>query len=290
MKKILTLLSLTLCASIYAQKDKSYHNHWRESNDNNIKLHTTEFIYSEKGMFYYYFSNDRENLYINLRIFNSEVKGQVLSRGLTIWIDTKGKKARKLGIKYPIGMLGSERSGSDRQPGQNPQNLPDNQPRPSMSRDGAAPSGNRNIPMPSMDKLELIGFSESGKEVISSFINDNFRGSVKLEKDGNMWYELIMPFSKLPEMVNRDKNGEIIFSLGIAYESAGSAGQGGSPEGGQGISAGGGPGGRPGGGGGRPGGGMSGGAARSGGGSGPSSDSSSPTIIWLKDIRLAAQK
>lgn len=81
-----------------------------------------------------------------------------------------------------------------------------------------------------------------------------------------------------------------LLSLGIAYESAGSAGQGGSPEGGQGVPAGGGPGGRPGGGSGRPVGGMSGGAARGGGGSGQSLDSSSPTIIWLKDIRLAVQK
>jgi hypothetical protein len=286
MKKVFTLLSLALCATIYAQKDNSYHNHWRGSNDNNIKLHTTEFIYSEKGKFYYFLSNDSENIYLNLRIYDPGVSVNVINTGLTVWINMGGKKTRKLGIKYPVGMQDIERPDvQNMQMRQGQQDMQGNQPFQKMPERGA-PQGERKMKMVPFDKLELIGFSESKKTVISPFEDGNFRGSIKIEMDGNMWYELIMPISKLPEMTKKDKDREASFVLGIEYESMSFPGQGVTTGGGQRMTSGG-QSGRPGGGGGRSSGGSSGRAA---GGPGPVQASSSPSIIWLKDIRLAAQK
>jgi hypothetical protein len=272
MKKIFALLSLALCATIYAQKDKSYNNHWRESNNFDIKLHITEFVYSEEGKLFYYISNDNENIYLNLRIYDVDVFQSMMNSGLTTWINMNGKKAKKLGIKYPVGMQKMEKPEN--------KNMPE-----SGATPGGPPSG-----MMSLDKLELIGFGDTEKTIISPFANDNFRGSIKFEKNGNTWYELIMPISKLPEMTYKDKNGEASIILGIGYESisfpgqARTVGQQGMPSGGQG---GGSNAGRPAGGG-RPGGGA-GGRAGAAGGPGPQT-SSSPVIIWIKDIKLAAQK
>lgn len=277
MKQSALIIGLVFCTTLSAQKEKSYSSHWRENINDDMKSLITEFKYSEKGKFYYYFSNDRDNFYVNLRIFDKSVQNQVLRSGLTVWINTDGKSAKKTGIKYPV------RRQNNRAPGmQERQNMP--QGRPAASR-------NREMAELPVNTLELIGFSKSGPVTVSTFENDNFRGSVRFEKDG-MWYELILPLKKLPEITAKDKDGAKAIILGFGYTGVpASAGQGGAPEGGQsGAPSGGGPGG---GGDGQRGRGGAPGGARQGGGSGPGPGglaSGTPILIWIKDIRLAAEK
>jgi hypothetical protein len=278
MKRSAIIIGLVFCTTLSAQKEKSYASHWRENINNDMKSQITEFKYSEKGKFYYYFSNDRDNIYVDLRIFDKSIQNQVLRSGLTVWINTEGKSAKKTGIKYPVGRQNNGGPGM-----QERKNIPQGR---------QAPSGNREMPELPVNTLELIGFSKSGPVTVSTFENDNFRGSVKFEKDG-MWYELIMPLNKLPEITAKDKDGARAIILGFGYTGApASAGQGGTPAGGQGgAPSGGGPGG--GGGGQRGGGGAPGGARQGGapsGGSGPGPSSGIPVLIWIKHIRLAAEK
>jgi hypothetical protein len=140
-------------------------------------------------------------------------------------------------------------------------------------------------------KIEVIGMSETGPEYFPTDGSSEFRGSMKFEKDGNMWYELIIPLSKMPARSAKSKNETGTFMLGISYPAVPSMSlNGGMPGGGPGE-GGGGMGGRGGGGRGMggPGGGSRGGGGRSGAPEMVSS-SESPVVVWFKDSRFASQQ
>ncbi len=54
------------------------------------------------------FLNDRDYLYICLRTDDRTMQRELLRSGLTVWIDARGKRAKALGIKYPIGLRSYE--------------------------------------------------------------------------------------------------------------------------------------------------------------------------------------
>jgi hypothetical protein len=305
MKSFIIFILLVLCTSLFAQKNNNYYCHWRGSKIDNIKALSQDFKFSETGKFYYYLSNDKDNIYIDLRIFDNSVQSQILHSGLTIWVNMDGKKARKIGVKYPVRNKDSENSHLQKmQAMQSSQNKPynhnrqDPQNRQNMAENGAFLSANTEMNMPPANTMELIGLSEPGSMLISSFETNNFTGSVRFEKDDNMWYEVVMPISKLPSLTHVDKNGVYSFILGFEYTGISSflpgGGPGGEPGGGPGGGLGGGPGG------GSMGGGMRGGGTPGGGGPGgssggdmdlsPGSSSNTRVIFWLKNICIAVEK
>ncbi len=282
MKTTFAIILLSFCSCIYAQKDKSYHNHWHEKGIDDFKSITSVFKFFEKGKFYYCISNDRDNIYINLRIYDKDIQRKVLASGITFWINTNGEKSKKMGVRYPVRL-----QDRDRIPGTGPQNM---QGPPGIPELGAGPGAAMDINNLNTSSLQLIGFSGSDTVTITSFENDNFRGSIKIERDRNMYYEIIMPFAKLPTIIDKPqgkrKSGP--FLLGISYMDVSSSFMSGPPAGGgvmPGVPGGGGP----------PGGGSGGG--RTGGSRVPSASSPSPIssspnqlVFWIKDIRLATEK
>ena len=56
------------------------------------------------------FLNDKENLYVCLLAEDAETRTQILRRGLTVWIDPRGGRAKTLGIKFPIGQTPGQRA------------------------------------------------------------------------------------------------------------------------------------------------------------------------------------
>jgi hypothetical protein len=67
-RTLVTILSLTVSTCLFAQKDKSFYLNWHDKGHDNITFQSSELKYSEKGKFYYNLSNDRENLYIDLKV------------------------------------------------------------------------------------------------------------------------------------------------------------------------------------------------------------------------------
>ena len=290
MKTITHLLALFLCTTVSAQNIKTYQCFWHEKNADIFQAKNDDFKYSEKGMFYYYISNDQDNIYINLRIFDNKVKQAIIRSGITVWINTDGKKNKTLGVKYPAGSQNRKKDPSsdpsEKTFTQNNHYGMKNQktlPEPDGVSDYAASS------------LLLIGFNKSSPELISTFENDNFRGSINIQKE-YMYYQLILPLSKLPVINNTSDKKKNSFVMGLNYESFGSTGMsggGGGRHGGYGMPGGGG-GGRGGGGGGRGGRGGSssmygGGGRMSGEGGMHSSGSGSAIIVWINNIKLATE-
>ncbi|MBN2632128.1 MAG: hypothetical protein JXR66_01130 [Bacteroidales bacterium] len=269
MKKIFCFLFvLGFCSVLFAQKEKFYKSHLHEPGIDDFKSTTSEFLYSDKVNLAYCISNDDENIYVDLLIAKADVQRQVLNSGITIWISNDGKKTKNLGIRYPV----REKDNQTRERPAMTRNIP-----PSANSQGA----NRPIQEKPDGALELTGFSESGPLTISSSEEGNFRGSIRIERDKNMYYEVILPIAKLPELNDKPsgKGKEGSFLIGIAYPEIPIAPSYGPPSGGQRMPGGGG-GGRPGGGGGgRP----------PSGSAGPSQTSQTQTIFWIQDIRLASE-
>ncbi len=53
--------------------------------------------------------NDERNLYVSLITDNRMVIGQIMTQGLTFWLDPKGGKNKTFGIKFPLGRREGER-------------------------------------------------------------------------------------------------------------------------------------------------------------------------------------
>ena len=299
MKLITVILTLVLCTSISAQKIKTYQCFWHEKNVDIFQTKYNDFKYSEKGMFYYYISNDQDNIYINLRIFDSNVKQAIIRSGITVWINTDGKKNKTLGVKYPAGpqnRIKDPSSGLSEKPFTQNNHY-------GMENQKALPEHN-GVSDFAASSLLLIGFNKSGPVLVSSFENDNFRGSISTQKE-YMYYQLILPLSKLPVIKKNPYKKKDSFVMGLNYDSirtfnmsdggVGRRGGNATPGGGEGRHGNGMPGGGGGGrgsfGGGRGGsGGMYEGAGRmTGGGGMHSSGSGSVIIVWINNIKLATE-
>ncbi|MGA1978723.1 MAG: hypothetical protein ABSG89_12845 [Bacteroidales bacterium] len=329
MRSALTVLFFALCSVVYAQKDKSFYVHWHDKGIDDLKLKPSMMLYSEKGKFYYYISNDRDNLYIDLRVFEQDVQRQILGSGLTVWIAMNARKDKKTGLKYPARMQnhgGPEMAGrqnrqtnpehgiagnQDQQPPQGTGNEQDEQvmQRRQFTQSGrSGNSGNGSIQIPVDAKIELMGFSESGPSFIAPYELNTFRGSMSYDTEGNLWYELVMPLSKIPPPSHKAKNGQGKFIVGFSYIASRSGlGQGngnrsyyggrGGGFGGGGMGGGFGRGGMGGGMGGGFGGGIGGGFGggrgimrNTGGSHNYGSGSSSAITFWLKKTQFASEK
>ena len=322
MRALVVFFSLLLCSGVCAQKNKLYSFQWRNNGNENYQLKSADFQYTEKGKFYYCLSNDRDNLYIDLKIFENEIQRQILYSGLTIWINMDGKKEKITGVRYPVRTQGEERPAmeGDRNR-QMPQGMERQQYRQGMQRpqnsvpgiDGSSIARNMQIPVDS--KIELIGFSQSGPAFLPSYENNDFRGSMRYDEENYLWYKLIIPLSKMPQVSHKGKNGAVPVVLGFSYikpqteeapnnmqrtySGGRGGGYGGRGGGGFGGNRGGGFGGGMGGGfGGSRGGGFGGGMGSSMGGSRggmrggqPGNSNSGETVMfWLKKTYFASEK
>lgn len=66
------------------------------------------------------FMNDGSNLYLTLTTMDRNSIMQALTRGFTVWIDPKGGKNQRFGIRYPVGggVVGLRRMMKDREQNQ----------------------------------------------------------------------------------------------------------------------------------------------------------------------------
>ena len=211
----------------------------------------------------YGISNDKENLYIRLNINDLDIQKKIFMAGLTIWIDTTGRKKETLGIQCPI-MKESPKM------------------RPNLMKDRSSPiQWNNN----QLLEARFIGFTNL--EEIHFLYNNPYKVEVSVSVDEfkSMYYEMKIPFS----IIYNNYSDLLSKSISIGLEtgaiklpspdqrsanmsSGGQRGMSGSNSGRKG--------------GGRSGGGMGGSKG------GPQNQSgfsnlSTPTKVWIKNIQLA---
>lgn len=84
-----------------------YQNTWAENPiniDGDYQEWTGNLEYIEDSNISYGFKNDDNYIYICMISANQRFNRDIFMNGLTFWFDTKGKKNKRYGIKFPIGV------------------------------------------------------------------------------------------------------------------------------------------------------------------------------------------
>lgn len=274
MKIIISILALFVTAGSFAQKGGVPGIKWEDESSADKMIPAESFTFAKKANLYYYLSNDKENVYVRLRITDTEVQSKILNLGLTIWINMDGKTSKTIGLKFPIGAKNpASRRGMEKSP------------------DGLTPS-----PLAMANTIELIGFTTEENRRLPAQNAESFTGSIKYDKDGVLHYWMKMPLEKMPLRNAKTGGGEEPFTIGFEYPLAQEMGMGGpGGPGGPGAPAGEMPamapaGGSPrgGGGGGRQGGG--GGVPMARPPMGSQGSAKPPVLFWVKEIKLGKDK
>jgi hypothetical protein len=198
MKSSIFIISFLLCYGISAQKGDPQQCRWHTVG----KIEASEYQLVRKAKLQYFLSNDDDYLYIDLKADNREIQDRILTEGMTIWINMDGSEARKLGVRFP---LGSKNQGGRRKADSHENN--------------SIPEANQVNPVLLANTIELKGFTNEVQRHFPANNNDNFRGSVRYDEAGILYYELVMPLGKLPVRNSREGHGAMPFNLGIEYGS-----------------------------------------------------------------------
>jgi hypothetical protein len=271
MKLVIVISAFVLCLNLNAQKDQNFVCKWRDNSAGQVLLPNSDYVSARKGTLFYCLSNDDKNMYVDIRFTESADQSKVLQIGMVLWINTDGKSRKKTGVRYPIGAKYSK---------------------PARGRGESRPVMNQETPLSLANTIELTGFKNVVPGRFPSNNNDNFRGSVKYDNDGNLLYSMIIPLEKLPEG-GKSSDGRVMpINIAIEYGAPPAISSQSdrqtdtsSPP----AEAGGSGGGRRGGGGGS----RGGGGGRMGGapsGMSDSQDVPKPVLIWVKNIALATKK
>jgi hypothetical protein len=270
MKLFIAISAFVVCLDSSAQKDQVLACKWLDNSSGTASPLASDYVSARKETFFYCFSNDDKNMYVDIKITESIEQSKVLQMGLILWVNTDGKSRKITGIRYPIGA----------------KNL-----RTIRGRGEAQSILNQETPLSLANTIELIGFKDIGPNRIPSNNTDNFRGWVKYDNDGNLLYSMTIPLAKLPAGTKSSNGKASLMNIAIEY---GAPPQMGNSQSGFSGSSGGG---RSGGGGGSRGGGggsRSGGGASSAGGppgaSAGAQDLPKPVLIWVKNLALAEKK
>jgi hypothetical protein len=119
--------------------------------------------------------NDDRFLYISMIAENPMIRAQIMSQGLVVWLDPKGKKEKTFGIKFPVGQQWDERPARE--------SLDEFDREEAMDRFRE-----------SMKELEILG---PGEDIIEKINVEEAKGiDVKLRIEGGLLvYELKVPLT-----------------------------------------------------------------------------------------------
>jgi hypothetical protein len=283
MKKTLVLYSLLLItiSKIYAQshlKAVQAASVWAPANvkiDGRLNEWEDHFqAYNKSTKLFYTVSNNEKYLYLALTTTDAENNTKIAAGGITLTINTEGKKKEKgaFMVTYPVITRASrgQRGGgrfARQQTG--------------TAIDTAVVNAAHRQLMASSKEIKVLGFKDVDDTLISIYNEYGIKTAIGYDTLGNYEYELAVPLKMLglsadnaQEFAYNIKVNGLQVAAGGGFRSSGNAAGGGGFAGGSGF-----------GGGGRGGGGRSGGSP--GGGEGRNSntdfeDLTSPTDFWGK--------
>jgi hypothetical protein len=181
----------------------------------------TQWLTEKKGEFYYHLSNDKNNLYIQLKFENPDVVRKVVAFGLTVWIDPNAKGKNELGIQYPEGRIKKmreKRSGSQGMTsGQNYSN------RNQMRAENMNPAQQRRSQLERIERLnkmfivnnfngELKGFDKNGLHD-RYFGRGDIHALVQMNEKGGLVYEAVIPLKSIFKNPEKYLKKQTPFSL-----------------------------------------------------------------------------
>ncbi len=172
-----------------------------KSNDWQVPL-----IFNKKSGFYYGISNDKQNLYVEMKIKDPVLMQKILTLGFTIYIDPNAKAKNILGINYPEKGMMNRKKGKNRQKNKEP-NL--------ESRAERLKKFNMKF-LTGMVEGQLVGFDEAGMEE-SYFGEDDIDALIQINNKGELIYEAKIPLKSIfknPSSYLKGKPFSIVLETG----------------------------------------------------------------------------
>jgi hypothetical protein len=198
MKLLISISVFLFSLNLLAQKESVATSKWNDRSGGSSFPAASDYTSIKKGFWLYCISNDDKNIYLDIKITESIEQGKVLQMGSTLWINTDGKSRKIDGIRYPLGAKYSKLRS----------NTGDNQGSSSLVQPGAIALANT---------IELIGFKTVHVKRFPSDNQENIRGSVKYDNDGNLLYNITIPISVLPEGGKNPDNTRPPITFAIEY-------------------------------------------------------------------------
>ena len=208
--KALALCSILFCAA--CAKTTISDSVWQKPKldiDESRRYWNDSLEYNAENRIMYGFKNDSSNLYITMRVLDNDVQKTILRLGMTVWIDTSGRKKDRVGINYPLGFKNApvgiqESARADLRKAD-----------PDEERKNDHKRAQRYLNQ--MIEMELIGLSpEPVRTLIKSQIGISVRAF--FDSAGVMNYHVIVPFKALQYKLHADVLGKKPHYISIGFE------------------------------------------------------------------------
>lgn len=139
--------------------------------------------YNQDKQLNYALANDQDNLYMAIRINDRSEQIRVLRAGLTLGIDTRGKKKETFTMTFPVGDQSSQgmaEKAMDLQGGNNDVKQED--------RDDLVKAK-----LTKLREIKVTGFKDIESETMTTSNTYGFKVAIDYDKDGNLVYEAAIP-------------------------------------------------------------------------------------------------
>ncbi len=139
--------------------------------------------YNKDKQINYALANDQDNIYMAIRINDRSQQIRVLRAGLTLSIDTKGRKKETFSITFPVGdqsMDAQIQEPTDLQGKSNDVTQQD--------RDDLASAR-----LTKLREIRVVGFKDIEGEMITTSNTYGIKTAIDYDKDGNLVYEAAIP-------------------------------------------------------------------------------------------------
>jgi uncharacterized membrane protein YgcG len=138
--------------------------------------------YNKDKQINYALANDQDNIYMAIRINDRSQQIRVLRAGLTLSIDTKGRKKETFSITFPVG----DQSISDQL--QEANDLQGSNDVTQQDRDDLAKAR-----LTKLREIRVVGFKDIEGEMITTSNTYGIKTAIDYDKDGNLVYEAAIP-------------------------------------------------------------------------------------------------
>ncbi len=142
---------------------------------------------SAKGMLYdkssgilYKISNDDKFLVADLQINSEVTQKKILLFGLSMWVDETGKRKKNIGVKYPLGSTGFNKSSMQK-----------------MREVKGNFSQKKVMLAESSNEIAIIGKNKKDIEVFDKRYKDGVKANISFDAFGMMHYQLKVPYEKI---------------------------------------------------------------------------------------------
>lgn len=173
----------------------------------------TSFWYDKKEKVMYLVTNDTENLYIHMKIYEISAVRKILDFGFTVWIDVNGKNKKNRGVQFPLPQ--SDRMSTLQF---------------DINQDKKRGEGRER--RPSLDKnynIGLIGFNNTGEKTMNVANDDShIEGLMRFNESQELEYSLKIPFHEIGLINNQNKIISLNMESGASKVESQNRGPGGS--------------------------------------------------------------